>query len=392
MALWPRAPLSHVERNATMGHAYTPGLRVTDETVIRKKRILPIQGNVLVREGDRVQARTVIARTELPGKVHTVNVVNLLSIDANEVRQFMLKKEGDEVRKDEPIAENRPLLKWFKTTVNSPIDGTIENVSEVTGQVLLREPPRPLELLAYIDGTVTEVIPREGCVVETRCAFVQGIFGIGGEVNGPIEIVVKSTDEELTVDKIRPEHKGKILVGGSYTTAAVVKRAVEAGVIGIVVGGFDDKDLREILGYDLGVAITGTEKVGLTLVQTEGFGRIAMAKKTFDLLCSKRGQAASMSGATQIRAGVIRPEIIIPIAAETKGAARSDGKERGGLKAGDVIRVIREPHFGKLAKVKDLPSELRKIGTESHARVLIAEFADGTTDVIPRANVEGIED
>ena len=62
------------------------------------------------------------------------------------------------------------------------------------------------------------------------------------------------------------------------------------------------------------------------------------------------------------------------------------------MKPGDVIRIIREPHFGKLATVKDLPSELRTIGTESHARVLVAQFADGTTDVIPRANVEGIED
>jgi len=304
----------------------------------------------------------------------------------------MMKKEGDAVRKDEPIAENRPLIKWFKTTVNSPINGKVENVSEVTGQVLLREPPRPLEMLAYIDGTVSEVHAREGCVVESRCAFVQGIFGIGGEVNGPIEIVAKSPDEELTADKIRPEHKGKILVGGSYTTSAVVKRAVEVGVLGIVVGGFDDKDLREILGYDLGVAITGTEKIGVTLIQTEGFGRIAMAKRTFDLLCAKKGRAASMSGATQIRAGGIRPEIIIPLAADAKGAERDGGKERGGMKPGDVIRIIREPHFGKLAKVKDLPSELRTIGTESHARVLVAEFADGTTDVIPRANVEGIED
>lgn len=375
-----------------MGHAYTPGLRVTDEAVIHKKRILPIQGDVLVKVGDRVQARSVIARTELPGKVQTVNVVNLLSIDAHDVRQFMLKKEGDPVRKDEVIAENKPLIKWFKTSVASPIDGKIENVSEVTGQVILREPPRPLEMLAFIDGTVSEVFAREGCVVETRCAFVQGIFGIGGEVNGPIEIAAKGPDQELTAEMLLPSHKGKIVVGGSYTTSRVVKRAVELGILGLVVGGFDDKDLREILGYDLGVAITGTEKIGLTLVQTEGFGRIAMAKRTFDLLVSKAGQAASMSGATQIRAGVIRPEIIVPLAADAKSKRREEGGERGGMKPGDPIRIIREPHFGKLATVKDLPQALQTIGTESHARVLVAQFADGTTDVIPRANVEIIED
>ena len=31
-----------------------------------------------------------------------------------------------------------------------------------------------------------------------------------------------------------------------------------------------------MLGYDLGVAVTGSEKLGLTLIITEGFGEIAM--------------------------------------------------------------------------------------------------------------------
>ena len=32
-----------------------------------------------------------------------------------------------------------------------------------------------------------------------------------------------------------------------------------------------------MLGYDLGVAITGSERIGLTVVITEGFGEIAMS-------------------------------------------------------------------------------------------------------------------
>ena len=97
-------------------------------------------------------------------------------------------------------------------------------------------------------------------------------------------------------------------------------RAKEMGVAGLVVGGIHDKDLRALLGYDLGVAITGTEQVGFTLILTEGFGTIPMAAKTFSLLSAHAGQQASISGATQIRAGVIRPEIIIP-----KGAGASGG-------------------------------------------------------------------
>ena len=66
--------------------------------------------------------------------------------------------------------------------------------------------------------------------------------------------------------------KGKVVVGGSFLSADAMKQAKEVGVAGLVVGGIHDKDLRALLGYDLGVAITGTEQVGFTLILTEGFG------------------------------------------------------------------------------------------------------------------------
>ncbi len=376
-----------------MGHAYTPGLRVTERTIIRKKRILPIQGNIQVKVGQKVTNDTIIARTELPGKVHTINVVNLLSIAPEDISHYMLKKPGDRIAKDEIIAESKPLIKWFKTAIKSPIKGTVESVSAITGQVLLREEPQPLELKAYIDGEVVEIMDKEGAYVESYCSFIQGIFGIGGETNGIIEVVVKDADQELTPELILPVHRHKIIVGGSYVSSAAIKKAIETGVKGIVVGGFDDKDLKALLGYDLGVAITGTEKIGLTLVLTEGFGRINMARKTFELLVAKQGKKASISGATQIRAGVIRPEIIIPDPSlKDKEKVVDQGWERGAMKEGDVIRIIREPYFGKLAKVKALPNEMVKIETESPARVLQAEFTDGKVVTIPRANVELLEE
>jgi len=164
-----------------MAHAYTPGLRVTEKTIIRKRRVLPIPGDVLVKEGEHVDASTVVAQTDLPGKVRTVNIINALGIMPEEIRQFMLKREGDSVEQGEPIAENKPFIRWFRTQVKSPIVGTVENISEVTGQIMLREPPQPLELRAYVDGRVIEVIGREGVVVEgDRGGFSAGHFRCGG--------------------------------------------------------------------------------------------------------------------------------------------------------------------------------------------------------------------
>ncbi len=65
--------------------------------------------------------------------------------------------------------------------------------------------------------------------------------------------------------------------------------------------------------------------------------------------------------------------------------------EGEGLREGDLVRLIREPHFGVIARVKGFPSELQTIPTESRVRVLVAELPNGQNITVPRANVEIIE-
>lgn len=374
-----------------MAHSYTPGLTVTDQTVVRRVRQLPLQGTVLVKEGDLVPATQSVARAELPGKVYPLNLANQLGVTPGEIKEYLVKREGETVHKDEVLAENKPFFKWLKTEIRSPITGTVESVSTVTGQVLLREPPRVLDLLAYVDGLVVEVRPQQGVTVECVCSLVQGIFGIGGEAYGQIVMAVEGPDRPLTPDQLTAEMKGKVVVGGSFLSAETMAKAKEIGVAGLVVGGIHDQDLRALLGYDLGVAITGSEQVGFTLILTEGFGAIPMAAKTFAVLSSHAGALASISGATQIRAGVIRPEIIIPLREGRQAGRRSAHVMREGIQPGDLVRVIRDPLFGKIGRVAALPSELRKIPTESEVRVLEVRFDDGSTVVVPRANIEVIE-
>jgi hypothetical protein len=374
-----------------MAHSYTPGLTVTEQAVVRRRRMLSLPGRVLVGMGETVRANQAVARAELPGKVYPLNLANQLGVAPDEIHEYVIKKAGEPVQKDEILAENKPLIKWFKTEILSPVTGTVESVSPVTGQVLLREPPRVLELLGYIDGRVVEVIPQQGVVVETTCSLVQGIFGIGGETRGNIVIAVTSPDEALSPRHFTADMKGKIVVGGSFISSEALARAKEVGVAGLVIGGIHDKDLRALLGYDLGVAITGTEQVGFTLILTEGFGTIPMAGKTFKLLTAHAGQQASISGATQIRAGVIRPEIIIPKDGASGEHAMAPVQEREGIRVGDQVRIIRDPLFGRIGEVASLPSDLQKIPTESDVRVMEVRFADNSKAMIPRANIELIE-
>ncbi len=354
-------------------------------------RRLPIAGDVRVQEGDQVSADNIVAETNLPGDVHPINLANQMSLPPADVVSCMLKKEGDSIALDEPLAQSKGLFGMFKTTVNSRFEGTVETVSPVTGQVIVRGAPLPVQVRAYISGKVVGVKAGEGCEIEADVAYVQGIFGVGGETHGTIRVVGSTHDQELTEDLITADMEGCIVIGGARMTVEAIKKAQKHKVAAIISGGIDDQDLKQLLGYDLGVAITGREDLGITVIVTEGFGEIAMAERTFAMLRDFEGKEASVNGATQIRAGVMRPEIIVPL--DSPPSADKNKKfEEGQLETGRQLRVIRDPWFGMIGTVSALPAEPHVLGSGSKARVLEVTFPSGEKAIVPRANVELIEE
>jgi hypothetical protein len=318
-----------------------------------------------------------------------LKVSNILNIDPKDVVEALKVKEGQSIKKGELIAETSGIFGMFKSSVESPVDGTIESISQSTGRVVVREAPIPVEVDAYVKGVVDEVVENEGIVLSSNAAFIQGIFGIAGEKRGELALVSSSPSEELKADQITSGMKGKILIGGSFLSLEAYKKALSVNVAGIVVGGFNYYDLKAILGYNLGVAITGTEKLNTALIVTEGYGSIPMSEATYSLLKDNVGNAASINGATQIRAGVIRPEIVIPLE-NSNTDNDSESKMPEGIQEGSTVRVIRSPNFGKIGKVTSLPSELNKM--ESETMVRVAEInIDGSNFLIPRANLEMVE-
>jgi len=373
-----------------MAHAYTPGLKVLHHAKVEKNRRLPIKGKITKQVGDLLKPDDVVATTDLPGNVQMLKVANVLNIGPADVPNVMLVKKGDKVEKGQMIAETEGLFGFFKSDVKSPIDGTVESISDVTGQVVMREAPIPVEVDAYMSGTVKEIIPDEGVIVETDAAFIQGIFGIGGESRGTMKILVDNREQELTIDLLNESHKGKIVVGGSFVNLETYKKALSLQIAGIVVGGFNYYDLEEILGYTLGVAITGSEDLVTSLIVTEGFGNIRMGSRTFDLLNKENGKFVSINGATQIRAGVIRPEIVIPLQKSEIPETSVYQSDDRGISEGSLVRIIRAPYFGKMGEVVSLPPELQQMESETMVRVAEVRIDSGILN-IPRANLEMVE-
>ena len=372
-----------------MARSYTPGLKILSHAKVVKRRLLPMKGSVHYKTGDLVNSNDVVASTDIPGNIQMLNVANQLNVEPENVPECMLVKLDEKITKGQIIAENKGIFGLFKSQLKSPIDGTLANVSEITGQAILSEPPIPIEIDAYTSGKITEVIEDEGVIIETEGVMVQGILGVGGENHGDLIVLTSEPNDVLTTDMIQPEHEGKIIIGGSILDLQTFEKAKQVGAAGIVSGGFDYTDLSKILGYSLGVAITGSEEIGPSLIITEGFGKISMAARTYELLKSNESKFASINGSTQIRAGVIRPEILIPFEKLHDKGEEFDESDLA-ISEGSLIRVIRAPYFGKVGTVSALPHELKKMESETLVRVAEIEFEDGSVETIPRANLEMI--
>jgi hypothetical protein len=285
------------------------------ETVtITKERRIPTTGEVMVKQGQQVEPDTLIAAGTVPSQdIHELRLYRSLNVNPDDVKNHIVKHEGETVEKDEVVAIARSFFGRQTRMARSPIDGVIMAFSSSTGRMMIRGHPVPVEVFSHLPGKVVDIYPDEGAVVETQGYRLNGVFGVSGEAHGILEVAVESGDIPLTSTEILPEYGGKILVGGSVVTLDALRKAVKIGVRGIIVGGVDQKDLTFFLGYEIGHGVTGGEDVGLTLILMEGFGVNPIPDTVFDSFKEFSGKLSCIDGTTHIRSRSLKPEIIIPL-------------------------------------------------------------------------------
>lgn len=445
--------------------------KILSRTKMRRERVLPVPGDVLVKQGERVQPGTIIARAEvLPGDPYVIDLKSALrrTLSASEVSKAMLKRIGERVKTGEPIAQVTLGRLGEIVQAVAPVDGTIEFISRAYARVLLREDPRsatpvavvpvakqldvwpstlriymryregdevvqgaaladspgiggfdysyapisgiiekidtrtghvtivrparPAMVEAYLSGEVEQIIPEMGAVVSCEAAYIQGVFGVGFESHGYLRVVNANDDGRVTSADLSGQLRGQVLVLKGYASLEVVQKAAAGGAAGLVAGGMDHMDLVKYVGSEIGVGITGQEDVPMSIVLTEGFGEMPMAKWTFELLCEHQGALASLNGSTQVRAGVIRPEVVIPLGPLPEGEvpeeAATPQPPPSRPEPGRLARLLRKPYFGLWGEIVEVPDAPQQLETEVTVLVARLRLEDGRDVTVPLANLE----
>ena len=344
----------------------------------------------------RTQARIVIREDPRSAKpISIVPVASKLSIWPWLIRMFTQVNEGDYVYEGQVLAaaQNISMMDY----VYAPMAGVVEKICPKTGTITIVRPIKPTQVLSHLSGKVTEVIKDYGAVVEAVGAYLEGIFGIGGERFGELAVAADSPSSVLDEAGVASEHKGKVLVSGSLVTLEALRKARALGVKGVISGGMNNVDLVQMLGREINVGLTGQEQTDFTVIVMDGFGAMPMNERSWNLLVSKAGLTASIDGTTQIRAGVIRPQVLISegadgldqVGGEPVGMAKEEPLPRmTNLAVGDVVRCVRRPYAGLKGVVEEIPPEPERVQCESVMEVARVRLDDGRLVTVPEANLE----
>ncbi len=351
---------------------YYPALtRVMPLATIRHERILPVEGEVLVHFGAHVEPLNIIARAEVPGRYRILNIAQALKVPPQAADKYIRLRAGQAVEAGKVVAGRRTTLGLIPRLVRAPQNGIVAAVGG--GRVLLETAGEPIEIRAYLPGTVVNVIPKRGVLIETIGALIQGVWGAGGESFGVLKVLVEQPDQPLQARSIDVASHGAVLVGGSTMDKAALQQALELQVRGIVIGSLHPTLLEM------------ASQMPFPIVATEGLGDVPMADPIFHLLRTNDGREAAISGCVQPRWGAIRPEIIIPLPARSAPAPPPPGAP---LDVGAQVRVLRGPARGLVGTVRDVPTRPLVLDTDARVWGAIVAFEDKDEQPIPLFNLE----
>ncbi len=384
-----------------------PQPTIATNILLRRERRLPVPGEVLVRAGARVEPGDIVAQSTLASEPVSVDIAADLDLSPAATAKRLLVSPGTQVEQAGVLAQRAGM---GSRVSRAPVAGTFTGFDAATGIGLITTPAEPVSVRAHLKGIVTDLIPHYGAIVETPANLVRGIFGVGGEQHGVLKVMVTAEDEPIARDRLDARVAYSIVLGGSDVNADALRRLIELGARGAIVGSMSSGELANFLGYGgleawrMGVA-SGESKgwdfpppgVGgelgvppdFVLIITEGFGFAPMCKRVFETIAGYDGQEIAVDGTTRLRGGLARPEVIIPLARTT--AVRKPEEIGPKLAVGTIVRLLSQGYLGQTAQVTGLPAGPRSAQSGVVSPTADVKLANGQQMRVPTVDLEVVE-
>lgn len=346
---------------------FAPTRHVLPMTLIRRRRMLPAAGKVLVRHGQKLGALDTVAEAGLAPEFVLIDTGRGLGLAPNKTERYIQCQVGNRIAAGDVIAGP---VGFGRRVVRAPKDGRVVLVGP--GQVLIEISEKPFELKAGIPGDVVELIPDYGAVLETGGALIQGVWGNGRIEYGALRVLAKAPDAETHSADIDVSLRGAVVLAGCCADEEVLRTGAELPVRGLVFSGLEAR-LASVAA-----------QLPIPVMVLEGFGRRAHHPAALKLLESHDGRSVAINTEMDAAGSQRLPEIVIPLPTPGNVALPPDVIP---LEPGCTVRMIRRPAAGEIGHVIALRGKVAlPNGVRTHAAEVRLE--NGQTILIPLVNLE----
>ncbi len=345
-----------------------PILHIVGLTSIVRERLLPVPGIVVARLNQKVTPTDIIAEANWAREHVLLNVAQQLRVKPEAADLLIKFNLNDKITANTEVAVGKGL---FPRVVRAPRDGRVAATGG--GQVLMEVGESKIELRAGIPGTVIEVVPNRGVVIQTAGALVQGVWGNGRIDSGLLVNIAEKPDGVLTAARLDVSLRGSILLAGMVRDAEALQAAAELPVRGL------------ILSSLVPSLIQLAREMRYPIVVTDGFGSLPMNSAAFKLLSTNAKRDATVNAEVYDRYGNARPEVIIPLPISADPPPLRDAEH---FAPGLTVRIRRPPAMGMIGSISAIKPGLTVLPSGLHAPAADVKLENGEIVVVPLVNLE----
>lgn len=345
-----------------------PVIHVNGLTSIVRERLLPVPGTVLARLNQKVSALDVVAQTSWAREHLLLDVTRILRVTSNVADRLITCNVGDRIAVGAVITAGKGL---FSRRVRAPRDGRVVAVGG--GKVLMEVGVTKVELRAGIPGTVVQVLPNHGVVIQTAGALIQGVWGNGRIASGTLVNLAEKPDGILTVGRLDVSLRGSIILAGIVNDVETLQAAAGLPVRGL------------ILSSILPSLIQKAMEMRYPILVTDGFGSLPMNSAAYKLLSTNARRDVTVNAEIHDRYSGARPEVIIPLPiSEIPLIPREVETFAPGLQ----VRMRLAPALGMIGSIVALKSGLTRLPSGLQAPAAEVKLENGETVIVPLVNLE----
>lgn len=336
-------------------------------TTIRRERLLPVPGRVVVRKGQKVNTTNVVAETRLAPEHLMLDMARGLGLPVEQADKHIQCKAGTLVSEGDVLAGPVGIT---QRVLRAPCNGRVIVVGD--GQVLLEVESPPYELRAGLPGKVIELIGDRGAIIEAEGALIQGVWGNGRIGDGLMFVLARTPDDVLTSDRLDVSNRGSVILAGHCKDAEVLQVASELPLRGLI-----------LASIDVGL-VPMVVKMSFPIVVIEGFGHLPMNSAAFKLLSTNERRDVALNAEPWDHFRGSRPEVVIPL--PTSGKTPYPRKTDV-FSINQQVHIVRAPYAGKVGTLIALPPGLTVFPNRLRVRAAEVRLENSDEVVVPLANL-----